>query len=96
MQRFGAHEIDKDESNNRAPFNILLALRAVRHLMSAEEVGEIVNKSKFTIYRMARNNQIPHMWLAGSLCFDPSALEMWLIKKQPELAVAARHLMMAA
>ena len=64
--------------------------------MSVEEVAVILNRSRCTIYRMARNNQIPHMRIAGSLCFDPSALEMWLIKKQPGLAVAARQLTIAA
>lgn len=84
------------EEGYGAPFNILVALRSVRHLMSAIEVAALLGNSKFTVYRMVRGNQIPHMMIAGSLRFDPSALELWLIKKQPDLAVAARRLTLAA
>ncbi len=94
-------QIDREEQHQaaqsyRTPFNILIALRQVRHLMSVVEVAKLLGKSKCTVYRMARRNQIPHMMILGSLCFDPSALELWLIKKQPELAVAARQLTLAA
>ena len=75
---------------NRTPYNVLLALRSVRHLMSVKEVAELLGKSVFAIYRMARRNEIPHMSF-GSLKFDPSVLELWLIRKEPLLAVAARQ-----
>jgi excisionase family DNA binding protein len=96
-----AHPIEAEseqtaEESYGAPFNILIALRSVRHLMSADEVASLLGNSKFTVYRMVRRNQIPHMMIAGSLRFDPSALELWLIKKQPDLAVAARRLTLAA
>ena len=49
--------------------------------MSAIEVAALLGNSKFTVYRMVRGNQIPHMMIAGSLRFDPSALELWLIRE---------------
>lgn len=84
------------EESYAAPFNVLVALRSVRHLMSADQVASLLGNSKFTVYRMVRQNQIPHMMISGTLRFDPSALELWLVKKQPDLAVAARQLTLAA
>lgn len=89
------HYADADTQRDdhfKDPFNLLLALRSFRRLLTAEEVGNLFCKSKFTIYRMVRLNQIPHLMILGSLRFDPSVLELWLIKKQPMLAVAARQL----
>ncbi len=62
---------------NRPPYNVLLALRSIRHLMSVKEVAKLLDKSQFAIYRMVRRNQIPHMSLGGSLKFDPSSLELF-------------------
>lgn len=45
---------------------------------------------------MVRQNEIPHMMIGGSLRFDPSALEAWLVKKEPELARVAYQLSRAA
>ena len=87
----GDAEAQRDE-HFKHPFNLLLALRSYRRLLTAEEVGDLLGKSKFTIYRMVRLNQIPHLTILGSLGFDPSVLELWLVKKQPLLAVAARQL----
>jgi excisionase family DNA binding protein len=88
-----------DEAASRAtastagttPHNILHALRSVRHEMSVKEVAELLGRSIDTVYRMVRRNEIPHLVLAGSLRFDPSVLELWLIQKEPLLAVVARR-----
>ncbi|WP_348262661.1 helix-turn-helix domain-containing protein [Telmatobacter sp. DSM 110680] len=79
-----------------APFNILIALYSLTGLLSAEEVAEMFGKSPFTIYRMAQKREIPSFMFGGSRCFDPSELALWLIKKEPQLAVAARHFQKAA
>lgn len=73
-------------------FNILLALESVHRLLTVREVAEFLQKSQFTIYRMARTRQIPCMMIGGTRYFDPSALALWLSKKEPSLAVAARRL----
>ena len=78
------------------PFNILTALYSLTGLLSVEEVAEMFGKSPFTIYRMAQERQIPSFMFGGSRCFDPSELALWLIKKEPQLAVAARHFQKAA
>lgn len=79
-----------------APFNILTALYSLTGLLTVEEVAEIFGKSPDTIYRMAQKRQIPSFMFGGSRCFDPSELALWLIKKDPQLAVAARYFKEAA
>jgi excisionase family DNA binding protein len=78
------------------PFNILTALYSLTGLLTVEEVAEIFGKSPDTIYRMAQKRQIPSFMFGGSRCFDPSELALWLIKKDPHLAVAARYFKEAA
>jgi Helix-turn-helix domain len=53
-------------------------------------------KSRATIYRMAQKRQIPSFMLGGSRMFDPSTLALWLTRKEPLLAVAARQFQQAA
>lgn len=79
-----------------APFNILTALYSLTGLLTVEEVAEMFGKSPYTIYRMAQTRQIPSFMVGGSRCFDPSVLAHWLIKKDPQLAVAARYFQNAA
>ena len=79
-----------------APFNILTALYSLTGLLSVEEVAEMFGKSPDTVYRMAQKRQIPSFMFGGSRCFDPSELAHWLIKKEPQLAVAARYFQQAA
>jgi excisionase family DNA binding protein len=74
-----------------APFNILARIRSIMHLMTVGEVAEVLGKSEKTIYRMAAKHQIPNILIGGSRHFDPSTLILWLIKKEPQLAVAARQ-----
>jgi excisionase family DNA binding protein len=86
-----------DLSGNPRPdapemFNILLALQSAHGLLTVREVAELLGKSPFTIYRMAEKRQIPSLMIGGSRCFDPSVLAMWLSKKEPSLAAAARRL----
>jgi excisionase family DNA binding protein len=80
------------QDEERPPFNIIIALLAVRHLMTVDELAEILRKSPCTVYRMARKKQMPSIMINGSRMSDPSTIAMWLIKKEPQLAVAARWL----
>ncbi|MGA8044454.1 MAG: helix-turn-helix domain-containing protein [Terracidiphilus sp.] len=79
-----------------APFNILTALYSLTGLLSVEEVAEMFGTSAATVYRMAQKRQIPSFMIGGSRCFDPSSLALWLIKKDPQLAAAARYFKEAA
>jgi excisionase family DNA binding protein len=81
---------------NLMPFNILNALQAVRGLLSVGELADLFGKSPATIYRMAQKRQIPSIMLGGSRMFDPSTLALWLTRKEPLLAVAARQFQQAA
>ncbi len=82
------------DSQPNAPemFNILLALESARGLLTVREVAELLGKSTFTVYRMAEQRKIPSLMIGGSRCFDPSVLALWLSKKEPTLAAAARRL----
>ena len=84
-------------SENQQPdppemFNILLALESAHGLLTVRDVAELLGKSPFSIYRMAQQRKIPSLMIGGSRCFDPSVLALWLSKKEPSLATAARRL----
>jgi excisionase family DNA binding protein len=73
------------------PFNILAALHAVAGLMTVADVAQLLGKSNLTIRRMASDRRIPSVRIGGDLRFDPSALMLWLSKKDPTLAQAAKQ-----
>jgi excisionase family DNA binding protein len=73
-------------------FNILLALEAARGLLTVRDVAALFGRSTFSIYRMAEQRKIPSLMIGGSRLFDPSVLALWLSKKEPTLAVAARRI----
>jgi excisionase family DNA binding protein len=78
------------------PFNIIAKLESIDGLLTVDEVAVMLGLSKFTIYRMAQKRQIPCLMLGGTRKFDPSTLIVWLCKKEPQLAVAARQLKLTA
>lgn len=73
-------------------YNILIALESVHRMLTVREVAELLQKSHFSIYRMAQRRQIPSLMIGGTRYFDPSVLALWLSKKEPSLAAAARRL----
>lgn len=72
-------------------FNILLALESARGLLTVRDVATLFRKSSYCIYRLAEQRKIPSLVIGGSRCFDPSVLALWLSKKEPTLAAAARR-----
>jgi predicted DNA-binding transcriptional regulator AlpA len=76
-------------------FNILLALESARGLLRVRDVAALLGRSSWSVYRMAETRQIPSLLIGGSRCFDPSVLALWLSKKEPTLAVAARRFKVA-
>ncbi len=84
------------EVPERELFNIINVLSAFKRLLKVGDVANLLEKSEFTIYRMAQEKQIPAFMVGGSWRFDPSTIAMWLIKKEPQLAVAARRQLKAA
>jgi excisionase family DNA binding protein len=89
-----SHTADNGNQHQAAPemFNILLALESARGLLSVRDVARLLGKSIFTVYRLAEQRKIPSLVIGGSRCFDPSVLALWLSKKEPTLATAARRL----
>jgi excisionase family DNA binding protein len=61
---------------NPAPYNILIALQAVRGLLSVDQVAELFGKSSATIYRMAQKRQIPSIMLGACLSKAKSLAKM--------------------
>lgn len=72
-------------------FNILLALESARGLLTVHDVAALLRRSSWSVYRMAEKRQIPSLMIGGSRLFDPSVLALWLSKKEPTLAAAARR-----
>ena len=50
-------------------------------MLTVREVAELLQKSHFSIYRMAQRRQIPSLMIGGTRYFDPSVLALWLSKK---------------
>lgn len=73
------------------PFNILTELSKYRRLLTVKEVAAVLGSSECTIYRWSRRHQIPNVMICGARMYDPSALALWLEKKEPQLVIAARH-----
>lgn len=82
-----------EDARPEAPemFNILLALESARGLLTVRDVATLLRKSSYSIYRLAEKRKIPSLVIGGSRCFDPSVLALWLSKKEPTLAAAARR-----
>ncbi len=87
-------ESSNGDSRPAAPetFNILLALEAARGLLTVRDVAALFGRSSWSVYRMAERRQIPSLMIGGSRVFDPSVLALWLAKKEPTLAAAARRI----
>ena len=82
-----------EDARPQAPemFNILLALESARGLLTVRDVAALLGRSSWSVYRMAEQRKIPSLMIGGSRCFDPSVLALWLSKKEPTLAAAARR-----
>jgi len=95
IAKFRVNSADaRGDANPEPPamYNILIALESVQRMLTVREVAELLQKSHFSIYRMAQKRQIPSLMIGGTRYFDPSVLALWLSKKEPSLAAAARRL----
>lgn len=43
-------------------------------LMSARQVAELLNVSEFTVYRLAKKNELPSYTIGGQIRFDKEEL----------------------
>ncbi|HTW62598.1 MAG TPA: helix-turn-helix domain-containing protein [Terracidiphilus sp.] len=92
--KFPPRRADSDQevrSESPEMFNILSALESARGLLTVRDVATLLRKSPYSIYRLAEKRKIPSLVIGGSRCFDPSVLALWLSKKEPSLAAAARR-----
>jgi excisionase family DNA binding protein len=71
-------------------FSLISCLEMQKTLLDVEEVSQLLNLSKFTVYRMAKAGQLPSLILGGSRRFDPATLAYFFRKKSPAMAAAAR------
>jgi len=73
-------------------YNIIERLGQFDHLLTVDEVGEVLGLSRTSIYRLSESGQIPSVVLGGSRRFDPSTLALWISGKEPRIAKAHRQL----
>ena len=78
------------EQNPPRAWSLIAAIESYSHLMTIDDVAEVLTLSKSTVYRMAQKKQIPSLVIGGCRKFDPAALGMHYRKKSPESAAAAR------
>jgi excisionase family DNA binding protein len=65
-----------------APDDIVAKLKALRGLIGARTVAELLGLKPATVYKMARLNQVPCFRVGYSIRFDPSAIASWLQTRQ--------------
>ena len=73
-------------------WSMLEEIEAARKPLSVNQVSVILDVSTRTIRRMIERNEIPYVRIGGSVRFDPRSVAVWLRRKDPMLAVAARSL----
>jgi excisionase family DNA binding protein len=56
------------EASARGSYNVLIALRAIRRLMTVDEVAELLTNSACTVYRMVRRNEMPSSKSGSMVC----------------------------
>lgn len=49
-----------------------------RLTLNVSEVSKIIGVSSTTIYKMVRNNEIPHKKIRGKITFYRETIEKWL------------------
>jgi excisionase family DNA binding protein len=65
------------------------------HILTAKQAGAYLKVSTVTIYRLAKNGQIPYRRVGGQYRFTTTALDAWLMgdRLSPEAADAIVHAM---
>lgn len=97
----GSHEADvflRHKQGRRVPVNVRVQpLRgADESIVGAIEIFSDNSAQTEATRRTEAMKQIPAFPVGGSWRFDPSTIAAWLIKKDPQLAVAARRQLKAA
>ncbi len=71
-------------------WSMLEEIETHRKPMTAKELGPILNVHPKTLYKMAHRNAIPSVKLGDIVRFDPKSVSLWLRRKDPMLAIAAK------
>jgi excisionase family DNA binding protein len=77
------------QSETTSPWSLIAEIEAHVGLLTVEALADLLQMSKYTVYRMAQRKQIPSIVISGSRRFDPAAIGMYFRKKSPESAAAA-------
>jgi len=60
--------------------------------LRVSDLAKLLNISERQVYKLAAENRIPHLKIAGSIRFDPSALAAWLRQRLiPFAALQDKH-----
>ena len=73
-------------------FSMLEEIEKHRKPMTAKDLGPILNVHPKTLYKMAHRHDIPSVIMGGIVRFDPRSVALWLRRKDPMLATAAKSL----
>ena len=60
------------------PLSLIEKLKSFQRAMTAEEVADLLNISRFTVLRKAKRHVIPSFRVGHVIRFDPRALASWL------------------
>ncbi len=71
-------------------WSMLEEIETHRKPMTAKELGPILNVHPKTLYKMAHRNDIPSVMIGDCVRFDPRSVALWLRRKDPMLATAAK------
>jgi excisionase family DNA binding protein len=64
-------------------------LKARKSALTVRQLAELLSLSEREVYKLAANNQIPHIRIGSSVRFDPPTIAAWIETKT--LTPASRH-----
>lgn len=54
-------------------------MKSIKKVLTATEVAELLGVNRETVYRLARNNLIPHFHVGSTVRFSKDKIEEWIV-----------------
>jgi len=61
---------------------VIEQLKAMRGLMHAEELAEILGMNRDKLYKKTKAGEVPHFRVLGRVKYDPQVIARWLEKRE--------------
>lgn len=58
------------------------AAEVIESLMDADELGQLIKKSRSWVYQAVQAGNVPHIRIGGNVRFSRKAIRKWLEKQQ--------------